>query len=237
MRTEISYPNDLEHFESCKLGLECSRCRFEHGFHGRLRRGAKSASIECSRHEWSRKCLFMHPTYGERCWLAVRPYTMGGPFAVGCWLCHEYPSKGSSSFSRLEVDPADAVPSAFKKHGESESHKKAFEKMQLALQPDSSSHVVESGDSSIPKITRFMLAATVVSRHDSFSDYSAYMNVIASTSVSLEGSDLSRQGCLKMVQCMALPLERCDQDVMRHVSRQLHCNTCFKFGLVELTLN
>lgn len=162
---------------------------------------------------------------------------MGGPFSVGCWLCHEYPSKWSSSFSRLDVDPADAVPSCFKKHADSESHKKAFEKMQLALQPSSSSNVVQSDESSVPKITRFMLAATVVSRHDSFSDFSAYLKVIASTSASLEGSDLSRQGCLKMVQCLALPLERIDQDVMRHVSSQLHCNTCFEFGLVELDLS
>ena len=171
---------------------------------------------------------------------------VGWRFVRTRWAAHLLLDVGCA-MSILRKDPRPLVawkwiqqtqfPVHSRKHGESESHKKAFEKMQLALQPDSSSHVVESGDSSIPKITRFMLAATVVSRHDSFSDYSAYMNVIASTSVSLEGSDLSRQGCLKMVQCMALPLERCDQDVMRHVSRQLHCNTCFKFGLVELTLN
>ena len=67
----------------------------------------------------------------------------------------------------------------------------------------------------VPRLEKFHLAGTLVGRHDTFSDFEAYVKSLALTSI----RDMSRKTCCKMLFAMAHPLKEQDMAVMRKESR------------------
>ena len=85
-----------------------------------------------------------------------------------------------------------------------------------AAQP---SGVVSGLGDSVPRIEKFHLAGTVVSRHDSHADFAAYVRSVALTSsLPQSGADMSRRVCRQLIYCLAEPLYEQDALVMRKVS-------------------
>ena len=209
-----------EHWAGCQAP-ECPRCYFEAGFAGMLRRGARNLVAPCQSHSWAQRFSFKHPVTGQqKTWLAQKTADHVPPWGMGCWICLHYePERYGSSFARLAVCAKNTVsPSSFRKHEQSDGHRAAVKSMVELLLP--SEEPVEQGQftgasDTVPRLEKFHLAAMVVSRHDSFTDFSEYIKTLRMCSPLSFNGDISRQACAKMIMALAAPLYLQDQAVMR----------------------
>ena len=129
--SQADYQSDQAHAAACLGGASCSRCNFEAGFAGELRRGSSCRHAPCENLAWSSICSFRHPaTNSLKTWIAIRPYDWGGPFAVGCWVCNAYQQDYRSSFARLAVSTSEAMhKSNFVEHAAKTQHKLALQRL------------------------------------------------------------------------------------------------------------
>ncbi len=219
--TDAPYQDDESHFKACE-DSECVRCRFEAGFRGELRKGTWQLGKACEAMSWESKFSFKHPLVGEKTWFAVKPYHWSQHWGLGCWVCCHFGGAWSSTFARLEVCTLSTIQaSSFKKHQESDNHKAALKRMQAALGEKAEGEGQFTGvGEMVPRLEKFHLAGTLVGRHDTFSDFEAYVKSLALTSIlPQEGGDMSRKTCCKMLFAMAHPLKEQDMAVMRKESR------------------
>ena len=215
-----AYQSDNDHWDQCK-DEDCARCFFEHGFRGELRRGTKAVSAPNDALSWGQKFVFTHPTVGLRTWLCVKPRSFPGGFGIGCWICHHFPQKHASSFSKLAVSTRETMgPSSFGKHAESPSHQAAVREMNVNLSAEEArtpGHFTGATDV-CPRLDKFLMAGQVIARKDSFEDFRAYMQTLTVSSAMLQKgahADMSPQTCHKLVLAMAKPLYSQDQAVFR----------------------
>ncbi|CAE7296558.1 unnamed protein product, partial [Symbiodinium sp. CCMP2456] len=215
--------DDDTHWQRCaESGAQanCTRCRFEAGFAGMLRRGARGFQPESDGAAWKNLFQFQHPRAGWKTWLVTKPRAWGGKWSMGCWICSHYePPKFGSSFGRLGVSMINTVaPSSFKKHEGSQSHLEAVAAMKAQLASDSSEGLYTQATDTVPRLEKFYLAGLVVSRHDTFTDFEQYVRGLALTCPLPTGSDISRKTCCQMVCALARPLYEQDQAVIEHAS-------------------
>lgn len=209
--SEAGYQRDETHRASCD-GQSCSRCYFENGFFGRLRSGAGRVMPPQKRFSWCHRFTFEHPAQGRKCWLTVRPYTWGS-WGIGCWVCNN--AGGRKAFGEVNVtDSTTLQPSSFEKHQASNQHQDALKLLsgegQSAQKPPDG--VFSGVCDAVPRIDKFFLAGTIVSRHSSFTDFESFSNTHAlGSSMGQGGGDSSRKACAKMVVSMAQPLYEQDR--------------------------
>ena len=212
------YEEDQRHWTSCRDKDSCSRCWFERGFRGELRKGGKPGAPDAAK-AWCQKFMFRHPVSGaDRTWLAVAPYNRPR-FGVGCWVCAHYsPARWASSFSRLEVCTKDTLgPSAFQCHSRSKGHLDALAQMEADLRGSADSGA-PTAVLDVPLLQRFHLAGTIVARHDSCTDFESYVKSLQVSAGNRSSGDLSRKVCMQMIFSMAEPLYRKDISILRKVT-------------------
>ena len=213
----------MDHWNSCQGAQTCPRCRFEKGFFGMLRKGSTAAHPCRDELAWRSKFVFAHPALGERTWLCPKPYSFGGPWAIGCWPCMAFGNKFSSSFSRAEVNCKDMMQtSTFKLHETTKGHRASLEEMSRQLRPLGADESGPAFNEEIPRIEKFHLAGTIVSTHDSFRDFGVYCKSLAvssalATSLSTSIGDFSSRICRQLVSSLAAPLRAQDQLIMKRV--------------------
>lgn len=222
-----AYEADELHAQNCVWG-SCPRCWFEKGFRGELRRGCRQTQVYAldKRFAWSTRFVFEHPNVGTRTWLTVTPYS-AGKWAAGCWVCNASGQKYANSFSKIAVDSKIGLTcSAFQRHEVGDQHVKALTQLKESCRPDQSSDpalvtgVFTGMSDKVPRIDKFHLAGTIVSRHGSFSDFEPFsINQSIGSSVCHSKRDTSRHFCTKLVQAMSEPFRKQDQLVIREVPR------------------
>jgi hypothetical protein len=213
------YQRDEIHRRSCS-DQSCTRCYFENGFFGRLRPGTSRVMPEQRRLAWCHRFVFEHPVHGRKTWLTIRPYAWGS-WGIGCWVCNNF--GGRKAFSLVQVaDRVTLQPSNFEKHQISKQHQDSLKFLssgteQCAAQkpPDG---VFTGVCEAVPRIDKFFLAGTIVSRHSSFTDFESFSNAQAlGSSMGQGGGDTSRKACAKMIVAMAQPLIEQDQRAIAEV--------------------
>jgi hypothetical protein len=213
------YDSDEIHRRSCSI-QSCPRCYFENGFFGRLRSGTGRVMPEQRRYAWCHRFIFEHPIHGRKCWLTVRPYTWSR-WGIGCWVCNN--AGGRKSFSLVQVaDCKTLQPSNFEKHQDSKQHLDSLKLLaagtgqQPAQEPPDG--VFTGVCEAVPRIDKFFLAGTIVSRHSSFTDFESFSNAQAlGSAMGQGGGDASRKACAKMIVAMAQPLIEQDQRAIAEV--------------------
>ena len=219
--SNISYENDLDHWNSCQEAQTCPRCKFEKCFFGMVRKGQIAAYSCRDELAWRSKFVFVHPALGERTWLCPKPYSFGGPWAIGCWPCMVFGGKFSSSFSRAEVNCTNMIQiTNMKLHETGKGHRAALAEMSRQFQPLGADVSGPTYNNDIPRIEKFHLAGTIVSTHDSFSDFGVYCRSLAvssalATSLSTSIGDFSARICKQLVSSLAAPLRAQDQLIMK----------------------
>ena len=220
-----SFESDRDHFANCRAHLEdCARCRFEAGYRGELRRGQPGRHRPNPSHAWGKKCLFHHPALGLRCWLCPKPLAWSDTWGVGCWICCHFGNRYASTFARLEVDTvATLTPSSLKKHAASPAHQTALKLLHAQITGDGAEEGQFTGASeSVPRLEKFHLAGTIVSRRDSFQDFQSYARTVAlNSSLPQQGGDFSAKACSKILLALGAPLYQQDVAVMRHDARHV----------------
>ena len=112
-------------------------------------------------------------------------------------------------------------PSSFRKHEASPSHMLALQRMRASFGDKSEEQQVgqfTGVSDSVPRIDKFFIAGLVISRHDTFSDYSAYiqsLRLVSHLPTGDQAGDLSHQTCAKLVISMSRPLYDHDVSVLR----------------------
>jgi hypothetical protein len=213
------YEPDEQHHSACQLDHNCPRCFFELGFKGALRRGSAGSHPPSEALAWCSQFQFDHPTAGRKTWVAVKPYSWGGPWSMGCWVCNFAVSgvKYTSTMAKLSM-AVKPTWSDLAKHAGSSSHALALEKLS-AIKDSHKPHGVLSGISEkVPRLDKFHLAGTIVSRHDSQQDFHAFSDSSAVGSALAQGSDQSRRVCSQIIHAMAQPYREQDQLVIQHAA-------------------
>ena len=208
-----------EHRAKC-ADPNCSRCFFDDGFHGRLRRGAKKpTSDEDPAFAWRNKCIFRHTTSQHlHTWLLERPVSWGGPWAIGCWVCLHYGDKHRETFANLTVASKHMLQIArLESHEKKDAHLLAVAAMNRALNPPADdreeTHGVVSGVSqTCPRLDTWVHVLGTLACHGSFADNARRSNV---GSALLAGGDNSRRVAHQIITAAAQPLHEEDRAAMR----------------------
>ena len=231
--TAESYEEDQVHQEACN-DVSCSRCRFEAGFAGRLRRGHAGAHEPDANMSWSGVTTMLYgPTGEHKTWLTVRPYGWGGSFAVGCWICNTF-GDIQNSFSRITVNSSMMLRKAsIELHSASRAHKAALTRAGAHWKPDvamdqSSPGAVSGVSDTVPRLEKFVLAAQAVSSAESFQSFAAWSQAasIGTCLASAGAGDTSSRVCKQIVRALSAQLWERDQSVAR-------CSTHASIGVDE----
>lgn len=221
LQTCEPYETDENHHSACQLE-DCPRCFFELGFKGSLRRGSSASHPPNAALSWSSRLQFDHPTAGRRTWLAVRPYSWGGPWSLGCWVCNF--AVGSVRYASTMANVSMTSKPSWSdltKHDASRSHSDALEQLVAATGPSKPQGLVSGISDKIPRLDKFHLAGTIVSRHDTHHDFDAFADSLAVGSGLLHGNDQSRRVCSQIIHAMAQPYREQDQLVIQFVTQLL----------------
>ena len=213
---------DAVHEQSCQDDT-CLRCFFERGYAGELRRGSNSQHEPDKDLAWSDRFTFDHPIRGRCTWLCVKPYAWPGGWGVGCWLCNTrlFAEKWPSSFAKLAVNRKSSLcTSAFQNHEQKCAlHLRALAKLNSKEEDQDQVTGLYTGVSdTVPRIDKFFLVGTLISRHSSHQDMVAFSSVQALGSAASHGSDSSNHACNKLLQCLTQPLREQDILVIRHAT-------------------
>lgn len=221
-----SIPLDTEEaHESVCDGRGCTRCQFWNCFHGRLRPGSKELHAPDSAFAWRHRFAFQHPSLNTMVtWLCVRPILAGGPWAFGCWLCNKVTTRGTK-FARVE---ATCVRSAtLGNHAGSKENLAALQHLLEQEKADAAPIISEplalSGGvaEGVPRLDRWLQAASVLERYDSFADLGRSVSTASVGSMLHQGdcvTDSSRKVASQLLQCLVEPLHWRDMEVMSNAT-------------------
>ena len=182
---------------------------------------------------WKNRFVFKHPHSNEvLSWICPRPTAWGGPWAVGCWVCNTaFPQRLSTKFARAES--VSLCVSAFRNHEMSNEHKAALKVLEDSNRPthgeDEGAAVSGGVVAGVPRLDRWLHAASVLERNDSFADMKKSVESAAVGSLLGQGdvqNDSSRRACTHMLTCLAEPLRWRDFEVLANA-------TCSSIGIDE----
>ena len=232
--TEEPYEPDEAHVQNCP-GQGCARCRFERGFRGCLRPGSARVHPPDPRHAWMGWATYMDATGQKRTWLTVRPYGWGGPFAWGCWLCNVYTAEMHPfALIQARTRPEQLTRATFTQHTGTRGHQAAEAAAAAAAaaagaEPPNVAPalgVFTGASDTVPRLDRFVAAATLVARNLACSDFEHLVSSGAVGAMLPQGGDASRKAAAQLVVVLAEPLCQRDLSVLR-------CAKCAALALDE----
>lgn len=225
--SEVPLEREEDHAKSC-TDQACSRCCFWRSFHGYQRKPdlklehAKTSSSDSS-WAWKKRFTFENKDGKQQCWLCVRPPSWGGPWAFGCWACNQvFGERMPSRMARVEAQIVET--SALQKHESTALHRKACDELkrsscaasldQLGPEAVQVSCIVDA----VPRLDRWLHAASLVEKCDSFADLKRAVEIGAVGSALREGdckSDASVRVARNCIVCLAEPLRWRDIEMLR----------------------
>ena len=207
---------------------DCSRCFFVAAFDGKVRRGTKTReAAPATASAWKSRFVFTSKDGIVQSWLVSRPPSWGVPFGIGCYECNT--AEVRNCFGTVEY--AEMNCSHLSRHERSQQHKQAVEalgKVQVAdLEPVPFSSGVAGG---VPRLDRWLHAAQVLERSDSFAGLSNLVSIASVGSGMMHGhgaqDDSGHIMCKRLISCMAEPLRWRDLQVLGN-------STCASIGIDE----
>jgi hypothetical protein len=214
---------EADHAQTC-TDPKCDRCLFSLLFSGRARKGRRDPNTpESTTHAYKNRFTFPNPQDGKIApWLTVRPPSWGGPWAFGCYVCNA--ARQQTLFGRIEATQVQSQ--AMVQHQKSAAHADALKILQASCQDDQiplttlepSGLPLNGGlEGGVPRLDRWLMAASVVERGDSFADMERARDASSVGSILDQGEgvqDTSRKTCSRLLRCLAEPLRWRDLEAL-----------------------
>lgn len=146
----------------------------------------------------------------------------GGPWGYGCYVCNLAMQNLTGGFAKVEIARVQKI--ACVRHAKSKEHIASLENIcKRFAQPDDEDEkmAVHGISVAVPRLDRWVHAASVIERFDSFSDFKRSISAGELGSVMQSGAsknDDSRHLCKQLIITLAEPLRWRDAEVLRNAT-------------------
>ena len=190
-------------------------------FDGKVRRGTRTReAAHASRSAWRCRCVFTNKDGVVQSWLASRPPSWGGPCGIGCYACNAAGVRncfGTIAYAEMNC-------SHLARHERSGQHKQAVEALGKTPVADLETIPFSGGVAAgVPRLDRWLHAAQVLERSDSFAGLSNLVSIASVGSEMRQGhgsqDDSGPRMCKRLISCMVEPLRWRDLQVLAHATR------------------
>jgi len=224
--SDIPLDSEDDHAAACRT-VSCSRCLFWRSYHGYQRKKSGLGKVAHPESAWKNVFTFYHaPSDRQVCWVSHRPAAWGGPWGLCCWACNT--AHSASLPTKMARGTATEVSvTALKLHQDSQQHRDAVTALgKKTTAPTHDADVLVSCVSAdlagkVPRLDRWLQAAGMVERCDSFADLvrSSSLGEVGSQlpAGATQGDDSIRVG-KALLTCLVEPLRWRDLEAMRHAT-------------------
>ena len=218
--SSIVLDSGVDHRARCKHG-GCTRCSFWNTAHGMVRKGRRALFPVDARLAWTNLFTYTNSDACKQTWLCERPPSFGGPWGYGCYVCNVAVPHINNMFA--EVLMTRVKRSECVRHARSDTHALAVKQLrdssEAVTQPETMG--VHGIGTQIPRLDRWVQAASVVERSDSFADFKRSIltgEVGSQLPSGVSMNDTSRGLCKQLIVSLAEPLRWRDAEVLRNAT-------------------